>query len=36
MLRSAISAFTRVLDGFALRRDALLIRGPARLGPGSA
>jgi hypothetical protein len=31
MLRGAISAFTRVLTRNALRRGALLIRGPSRL-----
>src|ERR1700674_5725463 len=38
MLRSAVSAFTRVFDALCLRRGALLIRGPSLYpaGPGSA
>jgi hypothetical protein len=39
MLRSAISAFTRVSTRYVLRRGALLIRGPWHkegVGPGSA
>jgi hypothetical protein len=39
-LRSAISAFTRVSTRYALRRGALLSRGPygigCSVGPGSA
>src|SRR5665647_400730 len=33
MLRSAISAFTRVFDALWLRRDVLLSRSPCQLGP---